>query len=224
MDIIRSLEPFWQGVLSSIVGALLLALATLVLRVLFSSVREWITQSRNAKGLLRQQLSSPQAEVRSEATVRIFFGVTQWAIVAGILYLFGVVIGSQWSELAQLVFTIISMFSLVVCFWWLFQYQQPVVPTADDWTDVLISRRWMLYFNPPSRSKPITFLTAGQIGEGQNKNEHSWRVIHGKLELLQQDGKVHSRFEYNARSGSFVHTNDADTLSIPGQYIVAAGR
>lgn len=223
MDVIRGLEPFWQGVLSSIVGALLLALATLVLRVLFSSVREWLTQGRNASGLLHQQLSSPQAEVRSEATVRIFFGVAQWAIIAGILYLFGDVVGSRWSELAQLIFTILSIFSLVVCFWWLFQYQQPALPTADDLTNLLISKRWMLYFSPPSRSKPITFLTGGQVGEGQNSNEHSWRVTNGQLELLQQDKKVHSRFEYNARSGSFVHTNDSDTPSIRGQYIVAAG-
>jgi hypothetical protein len=223
MDIIRSLEPFWQGVLSSIVAALLLALAALVFRVLFSSVRDWITQSRGAKGLLRQQLSSPQAEVRSEATIRIFFGVAQWAIVAGILYLFGVVIGSQWSELAQLAFTITSMFSLVVCFWWLFQYQQPAIPTTNDWVSVLTTRRWMLYFNPPSRSKPITFLADGLIAEGKNKNEHSWRVLDGKLELLQENGQVHSRFEYNARSGSFVHTNDSDTHSIKGQYIIAEG-
>ena len=189
----------------------------------WASLREWVAQSRSARGLLRQQLSSPQAEVRSDATVRIFFGVTQWAVISAILYLFRAVLGgSSWPWL-QPSLTILSIFSLVVCMWWLFQYQSPAVLAADDWTAMLTSRPWLLYFNPPSRSKPISFLQGGAIGEGRNKNEHSWRVSGDKLELVQEDGLVHSRFAYNARSGSFIHTNDADTNSIKGQYIVATG-
>ena len=56
--------------------------------------------------------------------------------------------------------------------------------------------------------------------EGNNRNEHSWRVVGSKLELLQLDGRVHSRFVLDADSQIFRHTNDSDTLSIRDQFIV----
>ncbi len=77
-----------------------------------------------------------------------------------------------------------------------------------------------LFFTPPNRSKRMRFEPEGRIVEGNNRNEHSWRVIGGKLELLQLDGRVHSRFVFDAGSQTFRHTNDSDTLSIRDQFIV----
>jgi hypothetical protein len=54
---------------------------------------------------------------------------------------------------------------------------------------------------------------------GNNRNEHKWRLFRKKLELLQLNGKVHSRFEYDAEADLWKHTNDDDTASIRGQYI-----
>lgn len=85
---------------------------------------------------------------------------------------------------------------------------------------VLVGNSYRLVHNPQeNRSKKITFRMNGELGGG-NKNEHSWRVSDGRLELLQSDGKVHSRFEYIARSGILAHTNDPDTLSARDQFIV----
>lgn len=87
--------------------------------------------------------------------------------------------------------------------------------------ELLLSRPYRLFFNPDTkRSKRIVFNGDGLIVEGNNKNEHSWRVKNELLELVQLDKKVHSRFSYNKTKDIFEHTNDSDTLSIRGQFIV----
>jgi hypothetical protein len=65
----------------------------------------------------------------------------------------------------------------------------------------------------------MRFSPDGRIVEGGNRNEHSWRVLDGQLELLQADGTVHSRFNYSPGHGMFFHTNDPDTKSLRDQYM-----
>jgi hypothetical protein len=87
--------------------------------------------------------------------------------------------------------------------------------------ELLLSRPYRLFFNPDTkRSKRIVFNSDGLIVEGNNKNEHSWNVKNDLLELVQLDKRIHSRFSYNKTKDIFEHTNDADTLSIRGQFIV----
>jgi hypothetical protein len=59
----------------------------------------------------------------------------------------------------------------------------------------------------------MMFGPAGKILEGANNNEHSWQVVDGKLELVQADGRVHTRFTYHPRGQLFIDTNDSDTGS-----------
>lgn len=66
----------------------------------------------------------------------------------------------------------------------------------------------------------MRFEPHGRIVEGNNRNEHSWRVVDNKLELLQLDGAVHSRFTFDRKALTFNHTNDADTNSIRDQFMV----
>ncbi len=83
----------------------------------------------------------------------------------------------------------------------------------------LLAAPHRLYFNPP-RSKRMQFDEHGFIIEGNNKNEHAWRVVDNQLELIQLDGRVHSRFSFDPVAKRFTHTDDADTLSMRGQYMV----
>ena len=87
---------------------------------------------------------------------------------------------------------------------------------------LLQSRDWRLIFNPPHRTKPIQFGPNDRILAGQNKNEHWWRIEDDKLEIMQSDGRVHSRFMYDESEGKFFHTNDPDTSSIQNQIIEPA--
>lgn len=222
MEVINSFSPFWQGVLSSIVATLLLALTGLIVRILFSSIREWVTNRRGSLEILRQQLSSSMPATRGEATIRLLFSVAQWLIISAILYALSTVISFARIPFLDLTLKIASLACLVISLWWLYQYQRPGKSDAEDWKEILLSGKWVLVFNPPNRLKPISFLPDGSVGEGRNKNEHTWRVNAGKLELVQDDGRVHSRFHYYPRNSSFLHTNDPDTLSIKGQYIVSA--
>ena len=88
-------------------------------------------------------------------------------------------------------------------------------------THFLTNNVFTLFYNPAAkRSKPITFDSSGAIVDGHNDNEHRWRVNSGRLEIIQSDGAVHSRFVYVPTDRSFQHTNDPDTLSVANQRIV----
>lgn len=97
-----------------------------------------------------------------------------------------------------------------------------IIPTEQ--VDAALRRMpYRLYYNPDrgrKASKIMLFGPGGKILEGNNDNEHSWGIDDGRLELLQANGKVHSRFDYHPISNVFTHTNEADTLSIKGQYLI----
>ncbi len=84
---------------------------------------------------------------------------------------------------------------------------------------ILTRGTWRLIFNPPNKSKPIRFGADERITAGQNKNEHWWRIVNDKLEIMQADGRIHSRFAYNQTEKKFFHTNDPDTSSIQNQIL-----
>jgi hypothetical protein len=89
--------------------------------------------------------------------------------------------------------------------------------------DAIKRRPYRLQFNPKKGrdgSKIIMFGPEGKILEGSNDNENSWRARNGRLELLNSDGKVFSRFKLDPPTNLFLHTNESDTLSIKGQYLV----
>lgn len=97
--------------------------------------------------------------------------------------------------------------------------KKPRAPASLE--GIVTAMPYRLFYNPKTkRSKRMVFRAKGVIVEGNNKNEHSWRVRHNLLELLQLDGKVHSRFSYDEGRQIFEHTNDEDTLSIRGQFMV----
>lgn len=95
---------------------------------------------------------------------------------------------------------------------------------TGDLEGILLSQAFRLFFNPPRMSKRMIFAENGIISEGNNKNEHKWRIVGDKLELVQLDGRVHSRFFYDISDNTFKHTNDPDTLSIRSQFIAPDGQ
>lgn len=85
---------------------------------------------------------------------------------------------------------------------------------------LLLDRCYRLTFNPVSgKRKSIGFAAGGQITDGQNDNEHSWRVRRRKLEIFASDGGIYSRFSYDAERDRFINSNDLETRSIRDQYI-----
>jgi len=65
----------------------------------------------------------------------------------------------------------------------------------------------------------VTFLADGAIGQGRNKNEHTWRISKGKLEIFSSDGLIYSRFTHDKTTGFLKHTNETAMPSIQGQYL-----
>lgn len=91
-------------------------------------------------------------------------------------------------------------------------------------TKVIRSTPYRLYHNPRvgrTRSKTMLFGPEGSIIEGGNNSENSWKVSKGKLELLQSDGKVHTRFSYHPKTEVFTDTDDSDTESVvKGKFMI----
>ncbi|MEX2631417.1 MAG: hypothetical protein WD341_15900 [Tistlia sp.] len=86
--------------------------------------------------------------------------------------------------------------------------------------DVLVRSNWLLHYDPRGRkAKAITFNSDGTVGDGQNQNEHNWRMTDGLLEILNDKGAVFSRFRYDEEKERFTHTNDEDTSSLRNQTI-----
>jgi hypothetical protein len=86
---------------------------------------------------------------------------------------------------------------------------------------LLNGRRFVFVFNPMhGQAKIVTFLSSGEIGEGRNSNENTWQIRRGALEILAQDSKIYSRFAHDKKNGKLAHTNDPDTRSIHGQYMI----
>jgi hypothetical protein len=87
---------------------------------------------------------------------------------------------------------------------------------------LLITSKWILYYNPPHGKKTVGFRMDFSVGDGRNQNEHEWRVNNGKLEFYNIQGRLFSRFVLDGSRTRWTHTNDADTLS-KNQYMVKAG-
>ena len=87
-------------------------------------------------------------------------------------------------------------------------------------SEILTSQEWELLYDPiRSGVKDISFQGDGEISEGRNQNEDTWRVREGLLEILRDTGDVQSRFRYDGNSEVFEHTNEDDTLSKRHQVI-----
>lgn len=92
--------------------------------------------------------------------------------------------------------------------------------------EILSNQKWRLIFDPKRSArghKTITFNADGNIEEGKNDNETSWRVRGEFLEILNSEGKVFSRFKYDKQKQKFFHTNDDDTRSLRSQRIEPLG-
>ena len=94
----------------------------------------------------------------------------------------------------------------------------------DQVFDALVKGSWELEYNPSTKkTKRISFQRGGTIGSGKNNNEYLWRIKNGKLEIINSDGMIFSRFKYNPSSQQFEHTNEEDTLSLRSQVIRPGG-
>jgi hypothetical protein len=81
-------------------------------------------------------------------------------------------------------------------------------------------REFILVYNPHDNySKPIVLHDKGQIGEGRNDNEDTWRVKRGCLEFVSDDGRLYSRFKLDRIRGRLAGTADPDVRSLFGQYM-----
>lgn len=99
----------------------------------------------------------------------------------------------------------------------------------DQIRGAMLGSEFRLFYNPKvpglSKTKIMRFGLNGEIIEGKNQNENTWRIRGERLELVDSEGLVHSRFTYYPEEGRFSQENDPDSGSmrkhgIQGQYMI----
>ena len=90
---------------------------------------------------------------------------------------------------------------------------------------LLLKDGWTLNFNPknPIGRKPISFLSDGRIGDGNNENEARWQIVNGMLEILRPNNDLQNRFRYDPEGEKFICTNDTDAKGYKDQFIFRDG-
>lgn len=87
----------------------------------------------------------------------------------------------------------------------------------------LLSRAFILVFEPPDGEKEVQFGQGGAILKGRNENEHCWRVANNVLEFLTDTGVVFSRFHFDPRSSRFDNPGGSETgMCDHPQYMIPA--
>lgn len=94
-----------------------------------------------------------------------------------------------------------------------------VAAASISMQDILLSGPYRFVFAPETgRAKTIVFGKDGSIVDGNNQNEHRWRINKETVEILNTEGVVFSRFKHNPILKRFESTDDADTKALKGQY------
>ena len=217
----QQLPEFWRGVISSIAAALLFALAVLLARIFWASARETWAARRQKLQALRKRLVSADASVRIEANIQLIFSVLMWITIAGIFWFVPDMLYSVTRIEPILVAKVGSLIAVIVALRKILLYQNPSDVTRHDLEEVITGTRFRLVYKPPNGSKIITFAAHGKVIEGHNENETTWRLNGDKLEILNWQDRVFSRFRYDPRTRTFTHTGDADTLSLKNQFILS---
>jgi TRAP-type C4-dicarboxylate transport system permease small subunit len=218
-ELYQQLPEFWRGVLSSIAAALIFALAGLLAKIFWSSAREAWAARRQKLQALRGRLISADPSVRIEANIQLIFSVLMWITIAGICWFVPDMLRSVVEIDAILVVKVGSLIAIIIALRNILLYQNRSDVPRRDLEEVITGTRFRLVYKPPDGSKIITFASQGKIIDGHNENETTWRLNGDKLEILNCQDKVFSRFRYDARTRTFMHTGDADTLSLKNQYI-----
>lgn len=83
----------------------------------------------------------------------------------------------------------------------------------------LMSSSWILDYAPydPEGRRTVRFGAKGSIGSQTQGPEKIWKIRNGLLELLDEEGRIQSRFSYDAGADEFRHTNDKDLSSTKNQ-------
>lgn len=215
----QQLPEFWRGVLSSIAAALILALAGLLAKVFWSSARETWAERQQKLQALRKRLVSDDSSVRIEANIQLIFSVLMWITIAGIFWFVPDMLYSLIDIDAILIAKVGTLVGVIVALRKILLYQNPSELTHHDLEKVITGTRFRLVYNPPNGSKIMMFASQGKIIDGHNENETTWRLNNDRLEILNSQNKVFSRFRYDPRTRTFMHTGDADTLSVKNQFI-----
>jgi hypothetical protein len=100
-------------------------------------------------------------------------------------------------------------------------YRDEQQKVGSEAATLLLENEWKFVIDPQTgRHKKFTFKDNGEIGEGQNRNENTWRIRKNFLELINSQGQIYSRFKYDPERKGFFHTNDQDTVSLRDQQIL----
>ena len=85
--LLNSVPPFWEGVLASLVAALIFAILVALLRIFSGTARNWSDQKLEAKRKLIHKLKEGNDLDKSQASLTIIFHVLKWLFLGNLLWM-----------------------------------------------------------------------------------------------------------------------------------------
>jgi uncharacterized membrane protein len=82
------IDPFWQGVIASVVGGAILIFLGFLLKFLSATFTSWTKEKEKSKAALARALTSGNDLEKSHAGMRVIFHVLKWLFIANALWMF----------------------------------------------------------------------------------------------------------------------------------------
>jgi hypothetical protein len=85
--------------------------------------------------------------------------------------------------------------------------------------NLVVDKAWILHFNiSENKTKRITFLEDGSIGDGRNSNEFQWRIEGDRLVIIRQNGDVQNVFRRDP-TGRLIFIEDDRAKGFKDQFL-----
>ena len=188
----EDLPQFWQGVVTSIVAAIIFSISVYLLRLVSRQSREWFqTRSQRRKrqiDQLRTHLDSSDSAQRNEAYLFLTFSTLKYLFIGNILWVLpeALSIFGLWPVMFAM--KVASSIFFILGLRWIFLYYtiRPskayiLVPSKDDRNDEnLVTHLKGSKWEFPKKGI-LTLKADGTVHKSWGRLTPSWAVHHGKL-------------------------------------------
>ncbi len=84
---LANIPEFWQGVLASLVAAVIFAITVALLRFVSTGANDWFTRRKAQREMLKQALVKGNDLLKTHAAMRLIFHTLKWLFIGNMLWI-----------------------------------------------------------------------------------------------------------------------------------------
>ncbi len=163
-EILEQVPQFWQGFLSSILAAIVIAIFIGLWRLFSTQARESKLRKHEQLQELRSKMSSPDSVVRVEGYFITLFTLLKYLFVASILWVVAFAMGFV-GFLGALVAALLSLFVYYLGLQWLYDTLRPPLTTSQNREGRVLTIHLARY-GAGNQYSDVTSVLAGLMSQG----------------------------------------------------------